>query len=56
MERDLINLAILNIYLKGGKDLKEVKRYLLLKYHLEVDDLVIRKRLAKIIQQEVAVA
>lgn len=56
MNRDLINLALQEIVLRDVKDLKEVQQYLRMKYRIEVDQLVLEKRLQKLLQTEKAVA
>lgn len=56
MDRDLITLALQEIVLRDGKDLKEVQRYLRMKYRLEADDLALKRRLEKILHAEKAVA
>lgn len=56
MDRDLISLALQEIVLRNGKDLKEVQQYLRMKYRIEADDLVLKRRLEKIIHTEQAVA
>jgi predicted transcriptional regulator len=56
MERDLIFLALQEIIFRDGKDLKEVQQYLRMKYRMEVDELVLKRRLEKLIKTEKAVA
>lgn len=56
MERDLITLALQNLCIQLGKDPKEVHQYLLMKYRMDVDLLVLQKRLEKILSEEKAVA
>lgn len=56
MERDLIFIALQEVVLRDGKDLKEVQQYLRMRYRLDADELVLKKRLEKILQTEKAVA
>ncbi len=56
MENDLINLALQDIYIRDNKELQDVHQYLLMKYRMEVDLLVLQKRLEKILNEEKAVA
>ena len=56
MEKGLINKALLELALQGGKDLVEVQRYLRMKYRIEAEILVLKKRLEKMRQDEKAVA
>jgi len=56
MERDLITQALQEIALRNGKDLTEVHQYLLMRYRIQIDPLVLSKRLKKIIEEEKAVA
>lgn len=56
MDRDLITLALQEIVLQDGKDLKEVQQYLRMKYRIEAEDVVLRRRLETILQTEKAVA
>lgn len=56
MEKDLITQAIQTIHLQAGKDLQEVAQYLKLKYRIDVDFLVLKNRLAKILMEEKSVA
>lgn len=56
MNRDLITIALTEIVLRDGKDLKEVQQYLRMRYRLEADELVLKRRLEKMLQTEKAVA
>ncbi|WP_157963247.1 hypothetical protein [Algoriphagus litoralis] len=56
MNRDLITLALQEFVLKEGKELNEVQQYLRMKHRLDVDQLVLKRRLEKILQTEKAVA
>lgn len=56
MDRDLISIALQEIVLRECKGLKEVQQYLRMKYRIEADDLVLKRRLEKILQSEKAVA
>jgi hypothetical protein len=56
MTRDLITIAIQEFVLRDGKDLKEVQQYLRMKYRLDADLTVLRRRLEKMSQTEKAVA
>jgi hypothetical protein len=56
MENDLIILALQDICIRDNKELKEVHQYLLMKYRMDVDLLVLQRRLEKILSEEKAVA
>ncbi|HSF52452.1 MAG TPA: hypothetical protein VLA71_01805 [Algoriphagus sp.] len=56
MDRDLISLALQEIVIREGKGLKEVQQYLRMRYRLEAEDLVLKRRLEKMLQSEKAVA
>ncbi|WP_158587669.1 hypothetical protein [Algoriphagus lacus] len=56
MERDLIFITLQEIVLRDGKDLREAQQYLRMRYRLDADELVLKKRLEKILQTEKAVA
>ena len=56
MERDLIFITLQEVVLRDGKDLKESQQYLRMRYRLDADELVLKKRLEKILQTEKAVA
>ncbi|MBN7813560.1 hypothetical protein J0A68_21575 [Algoriphagus sp. H41] len=56
MEPDLISAALRELVLRDGKSLKEVQQYLRMKYRLEADELVLKRRLEKMLQAEKAVA
>ena len=56
MDRDLISIALQEIVLRECKGLKEVQQYLRMKYRIEADDLVLKRRLEKMLQTEKAVA
>lgn len=56
MDRDIILRALQEMTLRDGKSLKEVQQYLRMRYRLEVDDLVLKRRLEKTHQSEKAVA
>lgn len=56
MERDLITQVLHSICLQEGKDIKDVHQYLLMKYRIEVEELVLKKRLQKLMNEEKAVA
>lgn len=56
MNRDLITLALLEFVLRDGKELNEVQQYLRMKYRIEADQVVLKKRLEKLLQTEQAVA
>jgi len=55
-DRDLIFTALQEVVLQDGKDLKEVQRYLRMRYRIEADELVLKRRLEKMLQTEKAVA
>jgi hypothetical protein len=56
MDRDIILQALQEMTLRDGKSLKEVQQYLRMRYRVEVDDLVLKRRLEIIDQTEKAVA
>ncbi|SEF70945.1 hypothetical protein [Algoriphagus boritolerans] len=56
MNRDLITLALQEFVLRDGKELNEVQQYLRMKYRIEADQLVLKRRLEKLLQTEKAVA
>ncbi len=56
MNRDLISLALQEFVLRDGKELPEVQQYLRMKYRLDADQLVLKRRLEKLLQAEKAVA
>lgn len=56
MNRDLITLALQEFVLRDGKELNEVQQYLRMKYRIEADQVVLKKRLEKLLQTEKAVA
>ncbi len=56
MNRDLISQALQEVVLRDGKNLKEAQQYLRMKYRVEADELVLERRLEKILQEEKAVA
>ena len=56
MNRDLITLALQEFILKEGKELQEVQQYLRMKYRLDADQMVLKRRLEKILQTQKAVA
>ncbi|WP_187176493.1 hypothetical protein [Algoriphagus sp. AK58] len=56
MEKDLITLALQEIILKEGKSIQDVKQYLRMRFRMEVDDLVLSKRLERVVPHEKAVA
>ncbi len=49
-------MALQELVMKEGKNLGEVKHYLRMKFRMEVDELVLAKRLKKLQQVEKAVA
>lgn len=56
MEEGLINRALKRLVIEEGKDLREVQQYLLMKFRIDVEQLVLQKRLDKMSIQEKAVA
>lgn len=56
MSRDLITLALQESILRDGKSLAEVQQYLRMKYRIEADQIVLERRLKKLLQTEKAVA
>lgn len=45
MENDLITQTLKTYFLKKGKNLKVIQRYLRIKYNLAMDEKLLRKRL-----------
>ncbi|MEB2786246.1 hypothetical protein [Algoriphagus persicinus] len=56
MEKDLITQALQTIHLQHGKDLTEVSQYLNMRYRVDVEPLVLQRRLKKMMQEAKAVA
>jgi len=56
MEKDLINQSLYTICLQNGKSLEDAIQYLKMKYRMDVESLVLEKRLIKILNDEKAVA
>jgi hypothetical protein len=56
MENDLITLALQDICIRDSKEIMEAHQYLIMKYRMEVDLLVLQRRLEKILSEEKAVA
>lgn len=56
MEKDLITKAIQDLVIKEGKGITEVQYYLRMKYGMEIDCLVLDRRLEKLLLEEKAVA
>lgn len=56
MEKDLINLALYSFCIQNANSITEVAQYLKMKHRLEVELLVLQKRLDKILLEEKAVA
>lgn len=56
MDRGLITIALQEIVLRDGKDLQEAQQYLRMKYRIDVEHEVLRRRLEKMLQTEKAVA
>ena len=56
MNQDLISIALQELVLRDGKDLKEVQQYLRMKHRLDADDIVLKRRLEKMLHTEKAVA
>ncbi|MDG1279605.1 MAG: hypothetical protein P8O16_20205 [Algoriphagus sp.] len=56
MEKDLINQSLHTICLQNGKSLDDASQYLKMKYRMDVENLVLEKRLNKILNDEKAVA
>ncbi|WP_168171995.1 hypothetical protein [Algoriphagus sp. A40] len=56
MNRDIITIALQELVLREGKNMKEVQQYLRMRYSIEADELVLNRRLEKILQTEKAVA
>lgn len=56
MNRDLITTALQEIVLRDGKDLKEAQQYLRMRFRIDAEQVVLKKRLEKLLQEEKAVA
>jgi|GEM_PF-615499 Zn/Cd-binding protein ZinT len=56
MEKDLINLSLHRICIQEGKSLAEAAQYLKMKYKIDVEIIVLEKRLNTILNNEKAVA
>ena len=56
MEKDIITQALLELVAKEGKSIQDVRDYLRMRFCLEVEDLVLSRRLKKILHGEKAVA
>lgn len=56
MNRDIITIALQELVLREGKNMKEVQQYLRMRYRIEADELVLKRRLEKIHLTEKAVA
>lgn len=56
MEKDLINTSLYSLCIQNAKSILEAANYLQMKYRLDVDLIVLQKRLDKIVSEEKAVA
>lgn len=56
MDRDLISQVLQELVVRDGKELKDAQQYLRMKYRLEADELILKRRLEKLHQSEKAVA
>ncbi|WP_153231763.1 hypothetical protein [Algoriphagus machipongonensis] len=56
MERDLITQALQKICVQENKHLREVQQYLIMKYRIDADQPVLKRRLEKLLSEEKAVA
>lgn len=56
MEKDLINSALHSLCIRNSKSISEASQYLKMKFRLEIDEKILRKRLNSMMQQEKAVA
>ena len=56
MEKGLINSSLHLLCIQNSKSITEAALYLQMKYRIDVDILVLQKRLNKIIHEEKAVA
>jgi hypothetical protein len=56
MEKDLINSSLHSLCIQKAKSITEVAQYLKMKYRLDIEEIVLKKRLNNIISEEKAVA
>ncbi|WP_186300121.1 hypothetical protein [Algoriphagus algorifonticola] len=56
METGIINQAIQKLCIAEGKEVNEVIQYLKLKYRIDIDPLVLQKRIDKLMNKGKAVA
>ncbi|NVJ84977.1 MAG: hypothetical protein HWE15_01660 [Algoriphagus sp.] len=56
MEPGIINNALKQFCVEESKSLADVVQYLKMKYRIDADELILKKRLEKLLNQEKAVA
>jgi hypothetical protein len=56
MEKDLINSSLHSLCILNAKSITEAAQYLKMKYRLDIEEIVLKKRLNNIISEEKAVA
>jgi hypothetical protein len=56
MEKDLINSFLHYLCILNAKSITEAAQYLKMKYRLDIEEIVLKKRLNNIISEEKAVA
>jgi len=56
MEKDLINSSLHALCIQNAKSITEAAQYLKMKYRLDIEEIVLKKRLNNIISEEKAVA
>jgi hypothetical protein len=56
MEKDLINSSLHSLCILNAKSISEAAQYLKMRYRLDIEETVLKKRLDNIIQEEKAVA
>ncbi|NVK49326.1 MAG: hypothetical protein HWE09_06130 [Cyclobacteriaceae bacterium] len=56
MEPGIINKALKQLCIEESKGLAEVAQYLKMRYRIDSDEIVLKKRLEKLLNQEKAVA
>jgi len=56
MEKDLINSSLHSLCVQNAKSITEAAQYLKMKYRLDIEETVLKKRLNDIMHEEKAVA
>jgi hypothetical protein len=56
MEKDLINSSLHSLCIQNAKSITEAAQYLKMKYRLDIEETVLKKRLNDIMHEEKAVA